>query len=510
MSAAGIDEPPRSVVAVVAVALTVIALVVVVAALLALWPALQATHWWYPETEAYWLWVGLVSVLAALSFRAEPGRGLGLAWGGASALCLSGLATLMRDLWRIPSGGDLLQGALLGARRRLRGEPVYDLRGFDQSVNATPLYVLAVLPLAPLPDRAAVIVYAGITAAALAAFSLGSTRWLARALGGSPRLWHAALALAALTTYGASQRSWRLGQLDTLLVLLLAVGAALDADEAAGAAGDGGEAASGRRRRLVSAAAVGLATALKILPGLALLPAAVRALRGDERGAYRRWLAVACAVALGGSLVAVIALGPREGLRFVRNLPKLSRGTASGNNYSLAARISTYGDRALRSGRGGHRPLPRSGVWLSRGLALGTLCALLFALARLRRARLAVLVALSLACLPLMSPGCWDIYLLWGGALPALIGWLALLSRRRAQGPSPADTLSAVALGGGYLLAGTMGNTVHRDYDSGVTQQLDLPVWLDELPTVGHLLLLATLAVIARADHRRREARQAA
>jgi hypothetical protein len=484
-------EPSRLVGALVVVGVGVLA------AALAAWPGLQATHWWYPETDAYWLWVGLVVALTAASFRTTPGRALGIAWGGASALCLSGLATLLRDLWRVPSGGDLLQGALLGARRRLRGEVVYDLRGFDQSVNATPLYLVAVLPLAPLADRVAVITYAALTAAALLAHALWGSRRLAASLGLRPRLWHAALALVSLTTYGAFQRSWRLGQLDTLLVLLLGLTAAMaDPDRRHGEGGsDHSPSWWG------SATAAGLAAALKVLPALALLPAAVRALRGPQQRQHRRWLVVAVTVGLGATALALVALGPVEGVRFMRNLPRLSQGTASGNNYSWANRISTYGDRQLRSGRGGHRPLPASGLWLSRALALAGLLALLLALARFARARWALAAALALACLPLISPGCWDIYLLWGGALPALIGWMALLARRQAHGARPADSLLAVALGGGYLLAGTMGNTVHRDYDSGRTEQLDLPVWLDELPTIGHLLLLSVLALITATDH---------
>jgi len=289
-----------------------------------------------------------------------------------------------------------------------------------------------------------------------------------------------------LTTYGAFQRSWRLGQVDTLLVAILAMVPI--------------SVTSPRSWRwYLSPVAAGLAVALKIAPALAFVPALVRAFFHTERALYRRWLAVALFVVLGTTAFAGVVLGPAELSRFARNVTLLSQGTTSGNNYSLAARISTYGRRTLRST---HHPLPAKGRSLSRIVAALSLGGLFFLLARLRRAKMGLLMAISLASLPLVTPTCWDIYLLWGGALPAIIAWLSLLARRRALGPQPEDTLRAIALLGGYLLAGTMGNTVHRDYVSGVVVQLKLPVWLDELPTVGHLLLLAALVSVAVRDER--------
>lgn len=463
------------------VTIGVIAAVVLGAVLLAAWPALQHTVWWYPETDAYWLWVAALFVLVALSFRREPGRWLGPGWGVATALCLSGLVTLARDLWRIRSGGDLLQGALLGARRRWAGQPVYDLRGLDQSVNAPPFFIALVLPLAPLADRWAVAVFSGLSVVALLLFVVFAVRRLTEELGLIPRLWHLGLALTALTTYGAFQRSWRLGQADTILLLLLAL-----------------TLAPRTGRWQLAASAAGMAMALKILPFLALLPVAVRSIRAPDRQRHRRFLALATAIAAGSTLVAVLVLGPAEVPRFVRNLPLLAQGTTSGNNYALANRITTFGDRQIRAR---HHPLPGPARHLSRGLTIFGLAALLLMLARFRRTQTSILMALSLAALPLVSPNCWDVYLIWGGALPALVGWLALLARRR-QRVDAKDSLHAIFLGGGYLLAGTMGNTLHRDYHSGMTVQLNLPPWLDDAPTFGHLLLFAALFALAWRDHR--------
>lgn len=470
-------------------AAAIIAAVLLTAGLLAAWPALQHTVWWYPETDAYFLWVGAFFVLVTLSFRAEPGRWLGLGWGLMTALCLSGLVTLGRDLWRIPSGGDLLQGALLGARRRLQGKPIYDLRGFDQSVNAAPFFIAMVLPLAGLPDPLAVAVFSALSALALAVFVIFAARRLMVESGLTPRLWHLGLALTALTTYAAFQRSWRLGQIDTMLVLLLAL------------------ALTPRTGRWqLTASALGTAMALKILPFLALLPVITRSVRHTDRRLHRRLLGLSVTVAVGLTLVGVLVLGPKEVPRFVRNLPLLAQGTTSGNNYALANRIATFGDRRIRSR---HHPMPPAARHLNQGLAVFVLATLLLLSSRLRGAQTSVLMALSLAALPLVSPNCWDVYLLWGGALPALIGWLALLARRRRR-VDGLDTLHAIALGGGYLLAGTMGNTMHRDYHSGMKVQLDLPAWMDDLPTFGHLLLLASLFALALRDHRSANERDAA
>jgi len=63
--------------------------------------------------------------------------------------------------------------------------------------------------------------------------------------------------------------------------------------------------------------------------------------------------------------------------------------------------------------------------------------------------------------------------------------------------------LGAVLVGS-YLLAGTAGNTTYRDIKTGMTVQLKMPAWLDELPLLGHIMILGALLVVAARDHRRR------
>lgn len=434
------------------------------------WPALQRSVWWYPESGAYQLWV-LALVVLILSWRRFGPRGeLLWAMSVAGSLSTAGLWALARHAVVDRTAGDLLFGTLRGARRLRRGQPVYDLRGLDQSVNASPLAIVAALPLAGLGDREAIALFLAGAAIMLLLFVLVA-KDAARPRDSAESFGWAVIALCLCTTYFSFQRSWRLGQLDTALLALLTLSLSWIR--------------AGRRwRRDGSAIAFGLAAGLKLAPVLAALPLALRAW-APGADAVRRWLLVALITfamlaAISGSVV-----GWHEVARFGRNLTLIGRGSTSGNNYALRARIATWADKDARSG---HHPLPGGGArWITPLLGL----AWIGWTWRFRRASAEMQMALWLAGLPFLSPISWDVYFVWCGILP----WWLLWVRHFRRGPdvSPQSRLIWVLASGGYVVGGTMGNTVVTDFHSGMRRHLKLPAFFDEMPLVGHALTTAAL-----------------
>ncbi|MBW2731750.1 MAG: DUF2029 domain-containing protein [Deltaproteobacteria bacterium] len=435
------------------------------------WPALQRSVWWYPEGGAYHVW--LLGVVALVLLWRRLGARKELLWAAslAGSLSTAGLWALAKHAVVDRTAGDLLFGTLRGARRLRAGQPIYDLRGLQQSVNASPLAILAVLPLAGLSDRQAIAVFVGAAALALLLF-VWAAKDIPHSKGASETFVWGVIALCACTTFFSFQRSWRLGQLDTTLLALLTVSLGWFHMEK-------------RWRRDGSAVAFALAVGLKLAPAVAVVPLVLRAWESGA-GRTRRWLLIAlCTVAALGTISGVF-VGWGEVGRFARNLTLVNEGTTSGNNYALRARIATWGDREARSK---HAPLPGSMSWLA------PLFGLLWAgwTWRARRSDPVLLMAFWLAGLPFFSPISWDIYFVWCGLLPWWLVWTRTFERGGAK-VSPQSRLIWVLASGGYLLGGTMGNTVFTDFHSRVQWNTPLPQFFDEMPLVGHILTTLALA----------------
>jgi len=454
---------------------------------------LDDSNWWYPETDLYQLWFLALAGLLFLSQRTwDRGRQwrlvLSLVWAGVAALVLSGLIDLMQHIIFHRTPGDLLQNYLEGARRLVRGHRVYDLAGLQQGVNASPLIIGLLRPLARLSDPQAISVWLAVT---LACFGLYFTAGclLVRHIKGWLTIPDAGLVLAAATTFATMQRSWRLGQLDTLLLALLACGLLL------------------LPSRKLSAVVVGLAAGLKILP--ALFAAPILLLAGKDWLADRRfgagitprqrWAAIFIASILLLALLATALVGLPTATDFARNVHRISASTTSGNNYSFASRLATLGDRDRH---GKHLTLSAGFRWMGRIIAALTIALLAMLTWQRHRADALLLSSLWLAALPLISPICWDIYLLWCSFLPWLVLWSYLTSSTVYRGQGSASRLILVAAVAAYYLVGVGGNTTTHNLDTGVTAHLNVPLLLDELPLLGQTILLVLLALAVFRSHR--------
>lgn len=480
-------------------------LLILGAALLALGlDRLPLPDFWYPETDSYQLWVLGVLALAVRTVlrRNEQGRRHWLqdgAWLLCLALCLYGLLNLARHAASFHTTGDLYQNYLEGARRFLRGEVVYDQVGLAQSVNATPLALLLALPLAPLTNHRATAFKVAFDLLALGGFWASGCA-LIRRLKGSLLLSDIVLTLAAACTWNTLQRSVRLGQLDVLLLALLAT--AFWAWQA--------------HRPRISGALLGLATALKLVPGLALLPwaaigaASILRPTHDGKPSYessyiyevKQLIISFLSIIIITTLTVFFVFGARPIVGFAQNIGHISDGTCGGNNYSVSARLCAIQNPAARRG---HHPLPPWAGSVGRGLAVATLVGLGLAMVWLRRADPLLLSSLSLASTPLISPVCWDIYLLWSSFLPWLVLLAHLCARPELMGRRYGQLLLGTALTGAYLLAGTAGNTTFRDLRTGVSVDLPLPAWFNELPLLGHFLLIVLIIYIAHRSQSRSE-----
>ncbi len=465
-----------------------------------LWSGLQETYWWYPETDAYQLWVFALLGLGYYSHRRWAAGGqahrmiIAALWVLVTAALLSGMATLAIRIVEQRLPGDLLQNYLEGARRVERGSPVYDVAGLKQSVNASPLAISLFYPLRHLRDRDAIIGFLVFNFAMLGLYFAGGCL-LVRRIKGRLTLPDMLFPLAAAFTFYTFNRSWRLGQIDMTLLALLTLGLAL---------------MPGRESRgKASAPALALAFGLKLVPGLAAGPLLldwVGRMLGRSAPTAGRGRATWVALFLGTILVvgalAVARVGPTAAADFVRNVPEISQGTTSGNNFSIVARVHTFNDRKVRKD---HQVLPPSLNRLGTALTVVTLVMLCLFTWRVHKADLTLLSSVWLAALPFASPVCWDIYFLWCGFLPWLVLWAHLTGHPALLGQARASRMFLGAvLVGSYLLAGTAGNTTYRDIKTGMTVQLKMPAWLDELPLLGHIMILGALLVVAARDHRRR------
>jgi hypothetical protein len=256
-----------------------------------------------------------------------------------------------------------------------------------------PLFALLFVPLTLLPLHTAYLVWS--------ALSLGAT------VAAVPLLWWAVdggrpalvAASALVAVYGPLRQNLVMGQCNAVLLLLIAVGLL----------------ALARRQQVGGGLALGLATAIKMSPGLLL----VLALFNRRYRAAAMGLATAAVVGLG----AVLPLDPALAVRFVaRVFPRFISGgvyhelylpVALPTNHSLAGLVASLvpGPSVIELGTAA------TVIVLATGTALMTLGVTVALRARDPRPVLAVGVVLMLI-LPLNT---WEHHLIL--ALPALV-WL--------------------------------------------------------------------------------------
>lgn len=455
------------------------------------WPDLAHSLWWYPESNAYQLWVLTLLALIGAGHTRWTRSGSGrlvvrVLWGAALAMMVAGVGMLAAHVVVEHTAGDLYSNYLEGARRLIRGEPIYDMVGLDQSVNASPVILALLGPIAHLDDHQATTGLIAVNALALLAY-LAWGSLLVRRLKGSFGLPDFGVLLAVVVCFFSFQRSWRLGQLDTvLLALICGTLAHVARPELRGSSSSG--------------VLAGLAAAFKLVPGVLAGPFLLRALH--LKGApcprqvrlARRWLLT---FAITGSLtlgVTTAVMGPKPVLNFIKNIAGISQSSTSGNNYALVARIATWDDYL---GRQSHAVLEPAFLVAGRVIAVGSLALLLGLTWRLRRSPPTLLCALWLVFVPLISPVCWDIYLLWCFVLPWVVVWALISNPAWRDRSRLGAALLRVALAGSYLMAGTSGNNTYTDLHSHISVNLFLPHWLEELPLLGHLLLVVVLVAVA-------------
>lgn len=352
----------------------------------------------------------------------RPGAARGVAWALVAAAMLG--FYLGRNVAaasaRVGQGPSDFAHYHRAARALLDGESPYSVRGFLYPPPA----LLPILPLAGMGEPAAARWWFSISQVALLASALAV--W--RRLGGTAPAAVAVIAVWSLS--GTVAENLVLGQINPVLLILIAAAMALPA------------AASSR-----SAALVGAAAAVKIWPGLLLLGPALK----------RRWraFAVGCGVAV------ALAVGCTGLLAALRPPPFLPRGDGSwaGSpaflNFSLPATALRLADPPSDWGEippswmAGNRledvELPLPSVVLSLATALLTLGGGLALLRRLVRpetppvAISAALIALALAAAPVS----WYHYRLLH--LPGL-AWLTLvlMTRRDHRGLALLAALAAV------------------------------------------------------------------
>ena len=287
------------------------------------------------------------------------------------AFCAVYAATVV--VLRIHHGGDVVPEIAL-SERWLSGEPLYQSDLPFQGTRWPPLALVALVPFA-LIARASL----AVAAAAWSVFGvacLGVAVALARRWG-----WKAAI-LALACTAVPLQTNFEHRNMNTVL-LALVVAAAADLDEA---------------RETRAGLWLGLATALKVFPALLLVYLAVRG--------HWRALAVATAVAAGGTLLALAPYGAAGGSAAAGNWLRLS---LDQTQWQLAT-----SDQSLRA------LVLRLGGPLEAALGVAAVC---LGASLIVARPLPGLGAMTLAAV-LASPIAWVHYYVL--AFPA---WLAVLQR---------------------------------------------------------------------------------
>jgi alpha-1,2-mannosyltransferase len=304
-----------------------------------------------------------------------------------------------------------------GASAFLHGRDVYSARPKVLPLPFTypPFAAMAFVPLSAVPDIAARIVMsllsgAAVTYAVVATLRLAVPRWPRRAQ------WTVALFVAAATPLVEPFRdTFRLGQVNLVLMALVL------ADLVAITGAPAGESDAGARRggRLPRGVLIGLATAVKLTPGIFILYLLV--IRRTKEAI------TAALTAAGATALAWIAM-PAESAHYWGHLVLDDRRIGSaGNVWNQSIR----GALARASGSPDKAHL----LWLL--LALVALVAGMALAARLHAAG-EPLLGIGVAAVTglLVSPISWNHHWVW--ALPLGVGlWRRALVTRK--GPAPAD-----------------------------------------------------------------------
>jgi hypothetical protein len=255
--------------------------------------------------------------------------------------------------------------------------------------NNTPATALLFEPLSLLPFRAAQAVFVVVNNV-LYLLGLGLTLYALRA---GPLEVFLGVLLSTVLFFYAVRQTFGLGQMNGLVVCLLAVALALALQQRDGWSG-----------AVIAGAAV-----LKVSP-IFLLGYFI---------AQRRWRAVWGALAAAGVLLAVMLIGAGGDTlaHFVtRVLPAVGRGSAAFPNQSLLGALYRWTVPAadmLSAGSAGDYPLVR-GMWLVLSLGVGAITLWFVARAQLiGRAENAVGFSIFIVAGLLIGGLSWDHYLLW-------------------------------------------------------------------------------------------------
>jgi hypothetical protein len=486
------------------------------------WPPLRESRWWYPDAgyKELWTswWVGLYALSTWWSHRTRTTERSRVRWLWHILWCAS-LIVAFSGFWAIVAfvnshytTGDLFTNHFLGAQRAYSGLAIYDLKGLYQSVNASPFVITILKPFGGMSNKDFLPWWLAFNVVLWMGFVIYAwlwLRWLWRSYTKSLGLPEFGVLVCTSVYFNSFQRSWRLGQLDIWVLILITAGSyhlckyLLDKQ-------------TGSLHACLGGILLALAVGVKFAPALLALPLLLWWIKSyiwpdnsaDGQLLRRRWKIPLISGIIGCILVILVSwagLGLDETSRFAQNINIMQEGSTAGVNFALVGRLAKYRDKSLRLK---HHPLPaqdRAWLWPLRILVLSLLLWLVW---RLPLSQLPLYLAFGLACLPLVSPMCWDIYFIWCAYFPWLLCFGIIASGNHQLWPYPAKYpsddkivqsnnsqiklrkwLTFMMLGASFYLMGLAGNSVVRDIHTLNLIELELPLWFDEARLLGLLLL---------------------
>jgi hypothetical protein len=465
---------------------------------LSFYPKLNDSLWWYPDSgymEPWIVWCGLLTAADAwLRSRFRKAKTpLKVAWVATIVFACAGYFNLVRYIMGHLTTGDLFMNHFFGAQRAAYGLPVYDLSGLQQSVNASPFVIAMLQPFGHLGNSIFLPYWLAMSGAAFLVYLFYGWSLLVlfmRRNGRRPGL--VELGVLVLTTifFDSFQRSSRLGQLDVWIMALVLAGIAH-------LCLSGLEGRFCRWHARMAGLFFALAVGVKIIPAYVAAPIFFWLLFNRKTAAKTLKLDIFVGGLAGVAIVAAVALlgiGFHETGRFFQNAMEMSLGSGAGVNYALVGRFEKYFHPELRFE---HVSLSQSTlIWLWP-LRLASLASIALLARRTSFEKLPVLIAFSLASIPLVSQLCWDIYYNWAANTPWFIAFSAFTASG-GQGDQSRDSALKRYLFGAYLFAvfwflGLAGTGVYRDVVTKQVTVLDVPMWFDEAKLLGLFLLLAAL-----------------